>query len=104
MRTVSNLLNHEGLVYVYLAGKNLGNLFLKNAEAEGFTFGDGVKPTEREWDDIFALNPDWTIHYVGWVGHMAFKTANSIGEQPLVKVDYGKYLSGSADYVMGLDA
>lgn len=104
MRTASNLLNHEGRVYVYLASQNLGNLFLKNAEAEGFTFQDGVKPTEREWDDIFALNPDWTINYVGWVGHMAFKSAKSIGEQPLVKVDYGKYLSGSVRYIIGLDA
>jgi len=99
MRTVSNLLNHDGRIYVYLASQNLANIFLKNAESEGFTFSDGVKPTERDWDNIFAINPDWTINYVGWIGHMAYKSFDKIGDQPLIRIDYCKYLSGNESYI-----
>ena len=100
MRTVSNLLNHEGRIYVYMSGKNITNLFLKHAEEEGFTFGDGVKPTERESDDLYALNSDWTINYVGYIGHMAFRSVTQIGSQPLIRIDYGKYISGSENYLI----
>ena len=96
MRTVSNLLNLEGRVYVYLKSENIVNLFLKNAEAEGFTFGDGVKPTGRDHSDIYALHDDWTINFVGFVSHMAF---HSPAEQ-FIRVDYGKYLSSSEDYII----
>ena len=100
MRTVANLLSLDGRVYVYLRSRNICNLFLKNAEAEGFTFGDGVKPTERETSDIFALNREWTINYVGWAGHMAFRNPGAVSGEPLIRVDYGKYLSGRDDYVI----
>ena len=73
MRTIGHLLTLEGRVYVWLASGNICKLFLKKAEEEGFTFGDGAKPTEREGSDIFALNRDWTINYVGFTGHMAFR-------------------------------
>ena len=53
MRTVSDLLNLEGQVYVYLRSENIAKLFLANAEAKGFIFGDGVKPTERDHSDIY---------------------------------------------------
>ena len=88
------------MIYVYLASSALCDLFLQNAEKEGFTFGDGVKPAERERDDIFALNNDWTINYVGFVGHMAFANANNVINKKLIRVDYGKYLSGNKDYII----
>lgn len=88
MRTVSNLLNLGGRIYIYLASSNLSALFLKNAETEGFTFGDGVKPTKRDGAHIMALNPDWTINYVGWVGHMAFRYPDGVVGDPLIRVDY----------------
>lgn len=75
------------------------NVFLKNAEEEGFTFGDGVKPTEREYSDIFSLKHDWTISYVGFIGHMAFRNPDAVAG-PFVRIDYGKYLAGRDDYVM----
>ena len=51
--------------YIYCRSKNIAIQFLKNAEEEGFTFGDGVLPTEREVDDVFAINTDFTINYCG---------------------------------------
>lgn len=100
MRTISNLLNHEGRIYIYLASKNLSNLFLKHAEEEGFTFGDGVKPTEREADNLYSLSPDWTICYVGYIGRIAFHATNPVSDNPFFKIDYAKYLAGNPHYLM----
>lgn len=100
MKTIKDLLNNDGRVYVYLRTRELQELFLHSAEAEGFTFTDGVKPTIRETDDIFALNNDLTINYVGFVGHMAFKIAVRVGDRQLIRVDYEKYIAGSADYII----
>ena len=101
MRTVSNLLALKGRVYVYLGGENICNLFLKNAEEEGFTFGDGVKPTQRGGFDLIALHQDWTLNNVGWAGHMAFHNPEAVLGGPLIRIDYGKYLSGCDDYIIG---
>lgn len=46
----------KGRIYVYLATKDIAEQFMQDAESEGFTFGDGVKPTEREPSDIMAIN------------------------------------------------
>ncbi len=103
MRTISSLLKHNGTIYVYLPGKALPHLFLRQAEEEGFAFGDGVKPTEREGDDLFALHLDFTISYVGWTGHMAFQNVKKdIAGKRLIRVDYGRYLAGCRRYTMRL--
>ena len=91
-----NLLSLNGRIFVYLRNRNISELFLKNAEAEGFTFSDGVKPTERHDSDIFALHHDRTINYVGSVGHMAFQCA----ADGIVRVDYEKYLAGAENYIL----
>ena len=93
MRIVSELLNQNGRVYVYLSSEEICNRFLHDAEKEGFIFCDGVKPTERESTDIYALNQNRTINYVGFIGHIAFQSAKKIGNQKLVKIDYEKYIS-----------
>lgn len=96
MTTIKELATEiNGRVYVYLADKETGSRFLKDAENEGFTFCDGVKPTEREMDSIYALNKDMTINYVGFVGHMAYRYADAIAGVPLVKVDYREFLKQS---------
>ena len=100
MRTVSNLLSLDGRIYVKLSSENIQRLFLKNAEEEGFTFGDGGKPTERKPDSIMALHHDWTISYVGFAGHMAFYHSEISCGKPLIRVDYGKYIAGRDDYII----
>lgn len=43
---LKSLLNsRKGRIYVYLATKDIAEQFMRDAESEGFTFGDGVKPT-----------------------------------------------------------
>ena len=98
-RKITDLLKLKGRVYVYLANKVIGQRFLQNAEQEGFTFCGGAKPTEREYDDIFAINKDMTINYVGFIGHIASRSAKRIGGERLFKVDYEKYCQNSKDYI-----
>lgn len=87
------LSDYNGRIYVYLASAEIGKRFLQDAENEGFLFCDGVKPTEREADSIFAINDDMTINYVGFVGHIAYQAASKIGNTPLVKIDYRDIMS-----------
>lgn len=98
-RTIKELSNQNGRVYVYFANAELGKEFMKQAEKEGFTFGDGVKPTEREASVIMAVNRDDTINFVGHVGMMAFGSGiKAIGNEPLIRVDFEKYKNGADDF------
>lgn len=101
MRTIANLLNLDGRVYVYVPSKNIRRLFLKNAQEEGFMFADGVKPTRRRaYDDIYALNKDFTLNFVGYIGHIAFHHPEVPNDYNLIRVDYAAYLSGAENYIM----
>lgn len=100
MRTIAELLNLDGRVYVYLSSKNVAKIFLQNAESEGFRFGDGKKPTKKKWDDIYALNKDFTINYVGYIGHIAFHHTEVPNNYNLIRVDYTAYLSGAEKYII----
>ncbi len=88
MRIKALLAAHPGRIYIYLATEEISRRFLRDAENEGFTFRDGVKPTQRDADSIFAINDDMTINYVGFVGHMAYQAADRISNKPLIRIDY----------------
>ena len=93
MSKIRDLLSsNKGRIYVYLATTSIGKQFLLDAENEGFTFGDGEKPTKRKPASIMAINRDCTINYVGTVGRIAFQATNKIGNDPLVKIDYWKVI------------
>ena len=97
-KTVRELAGIDGRVYVYLDNDDTGNAFMRQAEKEGFAFGDGVKPTERGYETIMAVNRDMTINYVGTVGRIAFGSGTeTIGNEKLVRVDFAKWLAGE-DY------
>ena len=104
MRTVGELLLNNGIIYVWFSTQELCRHFLKQAEREGFSFGDGVKPTKRETDDYLAINPDWTLNYIGLMGRMAFAGAKYMGwgkdRQKIIRIDYAKYISGRRDYII----
>ena len=46
-KSIKELSQMDGRVYVYLRTAAIAKEFLKQAETEGFTFCDGIKPTER---------------------------------------------------------
>ena len=93
-KTIRELSKTNGRVYVYLRTPELGERFLRQAEQEGFTFGDGEKPTARQYAEVMAVNRDITINYVGTNGRIAYGGgAVKIGSEPLIRIDYEKLLT-----------
>ena len=101
MGTITDLVNKSsGKVYMYLPNDEVGNDFLKQAEREGFAFGDGAKPTDRCCEEIMAVEKDHTIHFVGSIGRMVFGSgATTVGKQSILCVDFAKYVNGDTDYL-----
>ena len=98
-RTIRNLTGQGKKVYVFIGSEKVCREFLTLAGNEGFTFGDGVKPTEKHSSDVFAVNDNGTISYVGIVGRTAIGSkVKETGGKEIVKVDFDKYISGDDDY------
>lgn len=106
MRNVLELLALNRRAYVYTASPAVRQRFVRDLETEGFTFGDGVKPSERELGSIMAVNPHMTINYVNFVGTMHFGSMNKeqwqyTSKEPegntIVRIDYARFLSGAKD-------
>ena len=92
-KSIRELSQMDGRVYVYLRTTEISEKFLEEAEKEGFTFCDGLKPTERKAETIMAVNPDLTLNYVGTNGRIAFGSgAKRIGSQKLIRIDYDRLL------------
>ena len=100
-RTIEQLSQLNGRVYVFLADEATGRAFLRQAEDEGFTFGDGVRPTERRCTRIMAVNHSRTLNYVGANGHIAFGAgARTVNGERLLRVDFAKYAAVDRAYLM----
>lgn len=80
--------NFNGRIYIYLPDEETCSRFLHDAEAENFTFCDGAFPTSKRHSDLYAVNRDNTINFVGFVGHLAFGCADQIGDEKLIRIDY----------------
>ena len=88
MKTIKEQANMGERVYVHLKDEETAMRFLRQAESEGFTFGDGVKPTDRHWSDLYAIYPDGTLNYVGSVGRIEYAS----GADSCVRVEYQELL------------
>ena len=88
MKKIKELASMGERVYVNLKDEETAQRFLRDAEAEGFTFGDGVHPTERHWSDLYAIHSDGTLNYVGVIGHIEYGS----GADSVVRIDYSKLL------------
>ena len=94
LRTLVRGLTHRNAprhTYIYCRSRAVARRFLQDAEKEGFLFGDGVLPTRKGTDSLFAIRDDLTISYTGWAGHMLFRNP-SMGN--VVTIDYGSYICG----------
>ena len=100
MRTIQNLLKTKGNINVFLSSKAVCDLFLRNAEQEGFTFSNGSRPTTSSYNDLFALHHDLTIAHHGFAGHIALRAKGIFTAVPTVWIDYAKYLAGERRYVI----
>ena len=89
IRTLTELSHLDGRVYVHMKTSQMEKLFLQQAEAEGFTFTNGVKPTNGDQANIMAINPDHTINYIGAFGRMAYSIKEAtVDGQRLFRVLY----------------
>ena len=101
-RTIEELMDLLGRVYVYLEDEETAEEFFARAEEEGFVFGDGEKPSKKQKDCIIAVNKNLTLNYVGFAGHAAFGSGTkTVGDKPLIRIDYRRYASGDRDYIYG---
>lgn len=98
MRKIKNLINPEKKVYILLKNEAIRYRFMSDAAYEGITYGDGVLATERQADEIMALQKDGTICFLGWAGHMCYHHS----KDQAIKIDYEKYVFGCDDYIMDL--
>ena len=98
-RTLTALSRLDGRVYVYCSDRRTLQRFIEDAENEYFHYRDGVSLLERKPDSIMALNRDRTVNYIGYAGTLAFRTASMVGDQPLIRVDYRKYVAGEEDFI-----
>ena len=88
MKTIKELASMGERVYVHLKDEETAKRFLHHAESEGFIFGDGVKPIDRHWSDLYAIHPDGTLSYVGSVGRIEYAS----GADSCVRVEYQEQL------------
>ena len=88
MKTIKELVRMGERVYIYLKDEKTARRFLREVEAEGFTFGDGVHPTDRHWSDLYAIHSDGTLNYVGAIGHVEYGS----GADSVVRIDYSQLL------------
>lgn len=96
MRTIKELISNEKKVYILLKSKAIQYRFMSDAEREGITYGDNVKPTERPVDDIMALRSDGTICLLGWAGRMCYRH----NKENVLRIDYEKYIDGKDEYII----
>jgi len=87
-------------VYVFLRDDATRKSFVSDAVEARIKFCDGADVRSRELDDIMALNSDWTINYVGTVGHTAFRLKADMSDKSIIRIDYGSYAAGMIDYVI----
>ena len=88
MKTIKELANMGERVYVHLKDEERTKRFLRQAESEGFTFGDGVNPSDRHWSDLYAIHPDCTLNYVETVGRIEYAS----DADSCVRVEYQELL------------
>lgn len=96
MRTVRQLINKDKKVYILLKSRAIQYRFMSDAEREGITYSNNVKPTQIPAEDIMALQSDGTICFLGWAGHMCYHC----GDKAAIRIDYEKYIDGKEDYII----
>lgn len=94
-RKIIDLLEYNDKIYIYTGNKNVCKEFKKNATKEGFHFDDGMKPIrKRKYCDVFSIDKNKIICYVGFVGHINFHSNNC----KIPRINYERYLNKKENY------
>lgn len=97
-RTITELTNLSGAVYVYVPKRDIERKFLEDAEKEGFTFGNGFRPTTSPGNDLYRIMEDMTMCHVNFFGHAAHENKNIGSVEDCHYIDYARYVAGEDDY------
>lgn len=97
-RTITELTKLSGAVYVYVPNRDIEKKFLEDAEREGFSFGNGFKPTRSPGNDIYRIMEDMIMCHVNFFGHAAHDNKNIGSVEDCHYIDYARYVAGEDDY------
>ena len=96
-RRLRDLIDGKHSVYLFFATRDDMRSFQTQAKNEWITFGDGASAARRKPAQIMRLMNDGTICFVGYAGTMRYYYSS---EESILRIDYGKYMGGSPDYVI----
>ncbi len=83
MKRIIQMLRQYESVFVELPDTATGERFQREANAAGFRFGDGAKPTERDMGRVMAVHTDRTVAFPGICGHIACQC----GLKPVIRFE-----------------
>lgn len=83
MKRIIQMLRQYESVFVELPDKAAAERFQREANAAGFRFGDGAKPTERDMGRVMAVHTDRTVAFPGFCGHIACQC----GAKPVIRFE-----------------
>lgn len=98
MRNIVELSKLEGKVYVFVSTREIEQKFLSDAEAQGFLFGNGDKPTTSSGEDLYLIYSNQELSNVGIVGHLAFQSKDVTCSEKRHYINYEKYVLGESDF------
>ncbi len=88
MKTLRQLAEStEKRVIVHITDYETWCRFAEEAEREGYAFGDGVRLTDRDRDDFYAIGRDGTVNFIGAVGRIAVQC----GSENYLCIDYREF-------------
>ena len=105
-RLISDLFQHKGSLYVYCSSFAVKKRFEHDLIEQGFRFGDGVSPSEREIHDLMSVDRDYTLHYCGFIPHVQFGSLQAPiycrrnSYNGCTRIDYARFISGEDKYVI----
>ena len=100
-RSFEDLLKLDGSKWVYLATKRDFYRFVLDADEAGFTTRNHDSLFNCVYTGLVVIHEDerYIGFNTGFAGHMAFYSGQkSIGGKPFLRIDYGRFINGDADY------
>lgn len=98
-RTIKNIVNLGGVIYVHFSDPMCCAKFLNMAEEEGITSRTLNKPTEMHLADWLRVYTNGTLGYVQTNGRMLIMSGlKKASGETVHRIDFEKYINGDENY------